>query len=316
MNRNDCDIVRDLMPLSVDGVCSESSQRILDAHVAQCQTCRSLFTRMKAGMPTIQAKPTDEAQALKKGLRYLGKRFKALWITLAALVCAFALLLVAAGVNQVLQNYSTGAPLDMYTVSIYSNDALVSMGLAANFNGQEVYNGFQREEYYMKPSDSNEDSVILTYTVHWFPYRHQEVDDTWNDIFVSGNVEFKAHGVNSSMVQNGAVRPVITGWSSNARFTTMLETHQLCVDNARLYMIDGWDSVQTTTGRTLMIPHLGTPVYEVRLSDGKETRTVYAAWKNDEIPNVSADRFDKNGLPMSGVIGPSDLEKYADFINK
>ena len=316
MNQNNCDIARDLMPLSVDGVCSEGSQRFLDGHVAECKPCSDYFNGMKAGvLQDIKAEPTQEAQTLKKSFRHVGKRLKALWITLIALVCAFALLLVAAGVNQILLNYTTSAPLDTYVVSIYSNDALASIGLAANFSNQ-VYNGFRRDEYYFELRSDRKEYVILTYTVEWFPYQHKEADDSFNSAFVSGNVAFKPLGVNSPLVQNGEVRSVITGWSSNARFTTMMETHQLCVDNGRLYMIDGWNSVQTTTGRTLMIPKLGLPVYEVRLADGDDIRTIYASWRNDEIPNASADRLDKYGLPLSGVISPSDLEKYADLIIK
>jgi len=316
LNQNNCDIARDLMPLSVDGVCSEGSQRFLDGHVAERKPCSDYFNGMKAGiLQDIKAEPTQEEQTLKKSFRHVGKRLKALWITLIALVCAFALLLVAAGVNQILLNYTTSAPLDTYVASIYSNDALASIGLAANFSNQ-VYNGFRRDEYYFELLSDRKEYVILTYTVEWFPYQHKEADDSFNSAFVSGNVAFKPLGVNSPLVQNSEVRSVITGWSSNARFTTMLETHQLCVDNGRLYMIDGWNSVQTTTGRTLMIPKIGLPVYEVRLADGDDIRTIYASWRNDEIPNASADRLDKYGLPLSGVISPSDLDKYSDFIVK
>ena len=127
---------------------------------------------------------------------------------------------------------------------------------------------------------------------------------------------FKPMGVDAPLVEDGAVLVGTNGWTSDYRFTTGLEFDTLCMDNGQLYMLDGWDSVQTTTGRMLLIPKLGTPVYEVRVSDGKEIRTIYAAWRNDEIPNVSADKFDKSGLPMSGILSPSDLAKYADLIVK
>ncbi len=313
MNQNNCDIARDLMPLSIDGVCSEGSQRFLDAHVAECKPCSDYFAGMKTGLQLpIKAEPTQEDQVLKVSLRHVSKRFKVLWITLAALICAFVLLLVAAGVNQMLINHTEAAPLDMYTINMFRNDALVSTALSGSFY-EQVYDGFHRDEYFMTLTDTNKDYVILTYYVHWYPYRHKGVSITPDQTNLVG---FKPMGVDSPLVQDGAVLAGATGWTSDYRFTTGLEFDALCVDNSQLYMIDGWDSVQTTTGRTLLIPKLGFPVYEVRLSDGKETRTIYAAWRNDEIPNVSADRFDKNGLPMSGVIGPSDLDKYSDFIVK
>ena len=317
MNRNDCDIARDLMPLSVDGVCSEGSQRFLDAHVAECKPCSDYFDGMKTGMLNIKMEPTQESKFLKKSLRHIGKRFKVLWITVAALTCAFVLLLVAAGVNQMLMNHTEAAPLDMYTINLFRNDALVSTALSGSFY-EQVYDGFHRDEYYLTLTETNKDAVILTYTVHWFPYQHKQIADAMK---ITGfpnpaPTTFKPMGVDAPLVEDGTILASTTGWTSDYRFTTGLEFDTLCMDNGQLYLIDGWDSVQTTTGRTLMIPKLGTPVYEVRLSDGKEIRTIYAAWRNDEIPNVSADKFDKSGLPMSGILSPSDLDKYADFIIK
>ena len=46
MNQNNCEIARDLMPLSIDGVCSEGSQRFLDTHVAECKPCQDYFAGM------------------------------------------------------------------------------------------------------------------------------------------------------------------------------------------------------------------------------------------------------------------------------
>ena len=317
MNQNNCEIARDLMPLSIDGVCSEGSQRFLDTHVAECKPCQDYFAGMKTGMLNIQMEPTQESKSLKKSLRHMDKRFKALWITLAALVCAFALLLVAAGVNQMLMNHTEAAPLDMYNINLFRNDALVSTALSGSFY-EQVYDGYHRDEYYMTLTDTNKDAVILTYYVHWYPYQRKQISKAMDTtVFPDlAPTSFKPMGVDAPLVEDGAVLTGTTGWMFDYRFTTGLEFDALCMDNGQLYMIDGWDSVQTTTGRTLVIPQPGTPVYEVRLSDGKETRTIYAAWRNDEITNVSADKFDKNGLPMSGVISPSDLEKYADFIVK
>ena len=318
MNRNDCDIARDLMPLSIDGVCSEGSQTFLDAHIAECTPCNDYFNGMKAALQLpIKVEPTQETKSMKKSFRHVNKRFKALWIMLIALVCAFTLLLVVAGGNQLLMNHTEAAPLDMYTINLFRNDALVSTALSGSFY-EQVYDGFHREDYYMTLIDTNRDAVILTYTVHWFPYQHKQIAKAMNTDLVPdpAPTAFQAMGVDAPLVADGAILAGTTGWTSDYRFTTGLEFDTLCVDNGQLYMIDGWDSAQTTTGRTLLIPKLGTPVYEVRLSDGKETRTIYAAWRNDEIPNVSADRLDKNGIPLSGVISPSDLDKYADFIIK
>lgn len=316
MNRNDCDIARDLMPLSVDGVCSEGSQRFIDAHVAECKPCHDYFDGMKTGMLNIKMEPTQEAKSLKKSLRHVAKRFKALWLTLISLACAFALLLTASGYQQTVWHKTEWAPLDMYSVSLYSNDALVSLGLSCNFY-EQVYNGFQQDRYYFALVGDDEEHVILTYLVSWFPNQHKKIADTLSKVSTATAtptlIPFQGKDNTTERANAQLVTPE---WNSDYHFTTVMESHQLCVDNGQLYILDGWDSVETTTGRSMLVAQLGTPVYEVRVSDGKETRTIYAAWRGDEITNVSADKFDKNGLPMSGVISPSDLEKYADFIVK
>ena len=316
MNRNDCDMARDLMPLSVDGVCSEGSQRFLDDHVAQCPPCRNIFAQMKAGTPTLQAEPTQEAKALRQGLRGLGRRYKALWITIIALACAFVMLLTAAGVQQMLRNYTNNAPLDMYTISIYSNDALVSMGISGSFY-EQVYNGFQRDEQFTTLDDSNTEAVILTYSVSWFPYQHREIANSLNEnTSVNSSVTpaptltpFKSKNTNTEDAVMELRNPK---WNSDYRFTKLLETYQLCVDNGMVYMLDGWDSVVSTSGRTLLVAQPGMPVYEIRVTDGKDTHTIYT--RGDEIPNYTAGMLDESGLPQSGIISPSDLERYADFI--
>lgn len=312
MNRNDCDVARDLMPLAIDGVCSEGSQRFLNEHTAECVPCQALYNRMKTlSLPSVQPESNQEAQALKHGLKYLEKRFKALWISLAALACAFVLLLAAAGVQQTLRFYSAPAPLDMYTVSIYSNDAYVSMGVSGQFYKQ-VYNGFRRYEELTILGDTGEEALILTYSVDWFPYQYKEFTE-WNQVASATPtpIPFKSKRTDTEDSVKVLLNPKR---DYTYRFTDMLETNRLCMDDGKLYMLAGWDSVVTTTGRTLLVAQLGMPVSEIRITDGKETRTVYT--RGDEITNYTADMLDESFLPQSGFLSPSDLEKYADLILK
>ncbi len=311
MNRNDCDIARDLMPLSVDGVCSEGSQRFLDDHVAQCPPCRDTFAQMKAGIPSLQPEPDQEAAALKQGLRYLGKRFKALWITLMVLVCAFVLLLVAAGVNQMLMIHTAATPLDAYTVRLYRNDALVSMQLSGSFYKQ-VYNGFKRTDEPTFLPDSNQGALILTYELSWYPYQHKKIADSLEEADANGLTPFKPQGARADVIYDGA--KLNTSWKSDYRFTTSLDDNQLCMEDGRLYLIGGMDAAKSTAGRTLLVLLPGMPVAEIRFTDGKNTETIYT-W-GDEIENVWDNRSNENALPESGILSPSDLDKYADLIVK
>ena len=42
-----CEIVRDLMPLYIDGVCSETSAAVVEDHIKDCPACRDMLGRMK-----------------------------------------------------------------------------------------------------------------------------------------------------------------------------------------------------------------------------------------------------------------------------
>ena len=44
-----CDIIRDLLPLYCDGLCSEASKQEIEAHVAQCQECCACLAEMMWG---------------------------------------------------------------------------------------------------------------------------------------------------------------------------------------------------------------------------------------------------------------------------
>ena len=45
--KNNCDIVRDLLPLYVDGVCSQESAKLVEEHLTDCQSCRELLDKLR-----------------------------------------------------------------------------------------------------------------------------------------------------------------------------------------------------------------------------------------------------------------------------
>lgn len=268
MNRNDCDIARDLMPLSVDGVCSEGSQRFLDAHVAQCPPCRDTFAQMKAGMPVLQPEPDQEAAALKKGLRWLGRRYKALWITVAALVCAFVLLLTASGVQHILWYWSADVPLDMSTTNISSTSALVSVTATVPFRAQ-YFNGQQFELETASEADNHTgqpEAVILTYTLHYFPHQLQQ---------------------------------------HLGEHTTPLAGYRLCHDGNNIYLIDGMEGVTTADGTTVMLLDPGLPVSEIRIKSGKDSKVIYT-W--GDTFDIKTENLTESGYPVSKIMLRKDYE--------
>ncbi len=45
-----CNIILDLMPLKIDGCCSEESAEMIEAHIADCPGCKSVYETMNKGV--------------------------------------------------------------------------------------------------------------------------------------------------------------------------------------------------------------------------------------------------------------------------
>ena len=72
MNKN-CDIVRDLMPLYLDQVCSAESGRIVREHLAECPKCAEIYSQMQDN--EIEEKFEDEKEGvLTRQARFFKRR--------------------------------------------------------------------------------------------------------------------------------------------------------------------------------------------------------------------------------------------------
>lgn len=86
-----CGIIRDLMPLYHDNVCSEESRAAVEEHISECNDCREYYKQLsdeteKAVVPEIENKKAES-------LRAVSRRFKR-GITVS-IVLAAALILVS-----------------------------------------------------------------------------------------------------------------------------------------------------------------------------------------------------------------------------
>lgn len=50
-----CDIIKDLIPLYIDGVCSLESRYTVETHLTKCESCKALYEAMKTPIETEQA---------------------------------------------------------------------------------------------------------------------------------------------------------------------------------------------------------------------------------------------------------------------
>lgn len=60
-----CDIIQDLLPLYLDGVCSEESKRAVEEHLPECSACRELYDAMQKA-DQIEIDPHSAGRELQK----------------------------------------------------------------------------------------------------------------------------------------------------------------------------------------------------------------------------------------------------------
>ena len=66
-----CTVIEDLLPIYVDGICSQESEELIEEHLLECEACREML----AGMRKRMALPQQQADDLKP-LQAIGKRWK------------------------------------------------------------------------------------------------------------------------------------------------------------------------------------------------------------------------------------------------
>lgn len=62
-----CDLIRDLLPLYVDGAASKESARAVEEHVATCYECRRALQDMRAPTPSPAPDEEDMSFAVSLG---------------------------------------------------------------------------------------------------------------------------------------------------------------------------------------------------------------------------------------------------------
>lgn len=63
-----CEIIRDLLPLYKDGICSKESELLVEEHIAECEECSALLNDMnKEILPSSNIEENiKEAEVMKK----------------------------------------------------------------------------------------------------------------------------------------------------------------------------------------------------------------------------------------------------------
>lgn len=107
--KNRCDIVQDLLPLYVDGCCTQGSWELVDEHLAECPACKQTWQEMtgeipapEESVPEPEAEPVPEEpeQKQEKTFRKGMKKIRRRWIT-SLIVVVVLVPFVLMGIAQV-----------------------------------------------------------------------------------------------------------------------------------------------------------------------------------------------------------------------
>ena len=66
-----CDVIKDLLPLYYDGVCAENSKKIIEEHIAECDSCKIVLEKIKDNMldSSIKAERENVVGHHKKAIK-------------------------------------------------------------------------------------------------------------------------------------------------------------------------------------------------------------------------------------------------------
>ncbi len=90
-----CEMIRDLLPLYIDGLTSEASNQEIEKHLKSCKECRKYYQEMAGGLPdspTISQEEIRDVEIIKKIKKKSRKKLAGI---LAGGILAAVLILVA-----------------------------------------------------------------------------------------------------------------------------------------------------------------------------------------------------------------------------
>ena len=120
-----CGIIKDLLPLYVDQVCSDESKELINEHLPECKECKSYMDSLRESQD-VEAAAYDEEKERRKVKIMLGMKKKIVYRNI--LVAVFSVLIlggVCTSVIHYLKHTLVPIPETKQMEVVYENDDLV-----------------------------------------------------------------------------------------------------------------------------------------------------------------------------------------------
>ena len=114
--KHDCDIVRDLMPLYVDGTASDKSRAMVEEHVGECEPCREMLDEMR--QEVAPEPPKAQAEKLVKKIRLRRRLRNAVLVLLGVVISAMLAVAGWRGWNYYFNDMCVPSAEDSYSFEV------------------------------------------------------------------------------------------------------------------------------------------------------------------------------------------------------
>lgn len=118
-----CNIIRDLMPMYMEGLTSNESNKAILSHIAECEDCHKIFEEMNEA---IETKPIIYDKESVEPLRKIHKRTKLMKRIITGCVVCIILLLIYTGYSMKYRGITCFANRSIEKSSHYSKSEIVS----------------------------------------------------------------------------------------------------------------------------------------------------------------------------------------------
>ncbi|MCB2300060.1 zf-HC2 domain-containing protein [Clostridium tagluense] len=151
-----CELIKDLLPLYYDDVCSNESRTTVEEHLLECDTCKKYLDSMNSDLIQTNAEKAEE-QAKSNILKGIKKKLlrKNVMISAISVICAIAVLL---GGFSLIFHYQIPIPYDNGLVSVKMGNTGM---LDVSFNGDDYYCSHQWSTTIEK--DGKKQQVVYIY---------------------------------------------------------------------------------------------------------------------------------------------------------
>ena len=173
MNK-DCEIIKDLLPLYVDDVCSTETREFVEKHLKNCNECQKYFETMEKDENNKNNKNSDEKESIKNFNNKI-KRNKIKAVVISLIIFVIGILLIKYIYSCILFNHIINkahkfSDIDnMYIQKMensLSGEIFVTKQYYKDGKFKEVHESYTKDEVtsiYTKYTSVGSDEVVLIY---------------------------------------------------------------------------------------------------------------------------------------------------------